>query len=88
MPKLPSGFTVSATTQVAGRGRGSNVWIAPPGMLIFSTVLNHPVHLAVTRPIVFLQYIAAIAIVEAVQSYDRGYENIPIRLKWPNDICK
>ncbi|KIL92101.1 hypothetical protein FAVG1_04508 [Fusarium avenaceum] len=86
MPKLPSGFTVSATTQVAGRGRGSNVWIAPPGMLIFSTVLNHPAHLAVTRPIVFLQYIAAIAIVEAVQSYDRGYENIPIKLKWPNDI--
>lgn len=57
-------------------------------MLIFSTVLNHPAHLAVTRPIVFLQYIAAIAIAEAVQSYDRGYENIPIKLKWPNDICK
>jgi biotin---protein ligase len=88
MPKLPSGFTVSATTQVAGRGRGSNVWIAPPGMLIFSTVINHPAHLAVTRPVVFIQYITAIAMVEAVQSYDRGYENIPIKLKWPNDICK
>nr|RBQ91679.1 hypothetical protein FVER53263_02363 [Fusarium verticillioides] len=86
MPKLPSGFTVSATTQVAGRGRGSNVWIAPPGMLIFSTVINHAAHLAVTRPVVFIQYITAIAMVEAVQSYDRGYENIPIKLKWPNDI--
>ncbi|PNP75212.1 hypothetical protein FNYG_11355 [Fusarium nygamai] len=86
MPKLPSGFTVSATTQVAGRGRGSNVWIAPPGMLIFSTVINHPAHLAVTRPVVFIQYITAIAMVEAVQSYDRGYETIPIKLKWPNDI--
>ncbi|CVK99693.1 hypothetical protein FPRO06_08149 [Fusarium proliferatum] len=86
MPKLPSGFTISATTQVAGRGRGSNVWIAPPGMLIFSTVINHPAHLAVTRPVVFIQYITAIAMVEAVQSYDRGYENIPIKLKWPNDI--
>lgn len=40
-----------------------------------------------TRPIVFLQYIAAIAIVEAVQSYGEGYEKIPIRIKWPNDIC-
>ncbi|CAG7562099.1 unnamed protein product [Fusarium equiseti] len=86
MPKLPSGFTVSATTQVAGRGRGSNVWIAPPGMLIFSTVINHPAHLAVSRPVVFIQYITAIAVVEAVQSYDHGYENIPIKLKWPNDI--
>ncbi|KAF6521329.1 hypothetical protein HZS61_015587 [Fusarium oxysporum f. sp. conglutinans] len=86
MPKLPSGFTVSATTQVAGRGRGSNVWIAPPGMLIFSTVINHPAHLAVSRPVVFIQYITAIAMVEAVQSYDRSYEDIPIKLKWPNDI--
>ncbi|PCD20726.1 hypothetical protein FGRA07_04878 [Fusarium graminearum] len=86
MPKLPSGFTVSATTQVAGRGRGSNVWIAPPGMLIFSTIINHPAHLAVTHPVVFIQYIASIAIVEAVQSYDRGYDKIPIKIKWPNDI--
>ncbi|KAM0556968.1 hypothetical protein ACHAPJ_005647 [Fusarium lateritium] len=86
MSKLPTGFTASATTQVAGRGRGSNVWIAPPGMLIYSTVINHPAHLAVTRPVVFIQYITAIAMVEAVRSYDRGYEDIPIKLKWPNDI--
>lgn len=86
MSKLPTGFTVAATTQVAGRGRGNNVWIAPPGMLIYSVVINHPAHLAVSRPVVFIQYIAAVAMVEAVQSYDRGYENIPIKLKWPNDL--
>ncbi|KAM5346400.1 hypothetical protein ACJ41O_009405 [Fusarium nematophilum] len=86
MTKLPTGFTVAASTQVAGRGRGTNVWIAPPGCLIYSTVINHPAHLAVSHPVVFIQYIAAIAMVEAVQSYDRGYENIPIKLKWPNDI--
>ncbi|CAM1502399.1 Fc.00g043830.m01.CDS01 [Cosmosporella sp. VM-42] len=84
--KLPTGFTVTASTQVAGRGRGSNVWVSPAGCLIFSTIINHPAHLAVSRPVVFIQYIAAIAIVEAVQSYDRGYENLPIKLKWPNDI--
>jgi biotin--protein ligase len=85
---LPNGFTLAASTQVAGRGRGSNVWIAPPGSLIFSTVITHPAHLAMTRPIVFIQYISAIAVAEAVRSYGEGYENVPIKLKWPNDICK
>ncbi|KAG5984618.1 hypothetical protein E4U54_006117, partial [Claviceps lovelessii] len=84
--KLPTGFTFSASTQLAGRGRGSNVWVAPPGGLMFSTVINHPAYLAASRPVVFLQYIAAIAIVEAIQSYDVGYENLPVKLKWPNDI--
>lgn len=86
--KLPTGFTFSAATQVAGRGRGTNVWVAPPGGLMFSTIINHPAHLAASRPVVFIQYIAAVAIVEAIQSYGVGYESLPIKLKWPNDICK
>ncbi|KAK0644034.1 biotin-protein ligase [Cercophora newfieldiana] len=87
LSKLSTGFTLAATTQVAGRGRGSNVWVAPPGSLLMSTVINHPAHHAATRPIVFLQYLAAIAIVEAVKSYDVGdYAKIPVKLKWPNDI--
>ncbi|KAL2205899.1 class II aaRS and biotin synthetase [Sarocladium strictum] len=83
---LPTGFLISATTQVAARGRGSNVWLAPPGSLLFSTVINHPAHLAAFRPVVFIQYLAAVAIVEAIQSYDTGYERLPVKLKWPNDI--
>ena len=55
---------------------------------MFSTIINHPAHLAVSRPVVFIQYIAAIAIVEAIRSLDAGYENLPVKLKWPNDICK
>jgi len=54
-----------------------------------STVINHPAHIATTRPIVFIQYLSAIAIVEAVQSYlpsDPAYANFPIRIKWPNDV--
>ena len=39
-------------------------------------------------PVVFLQYLAALAIVEGVQTYDKGYQRIPVRLKWPNDICE
>ncbi|KAK3347175.1 biotin-protein ligase [Lasiosphaeria hispida] len=86
LSKLPTGFTLAATTQVAGRGRGSNVWVAPAGSLIMSTVINHAAHHAATRPIVFIQYLAAIAIVEAIQSYDAGYARLPVKLKWPNDI--
>ncbi|KAL5606528.1 hypothetical protein BROUX41_002931 [Berkeleyomyces rouxiae] len=86
LSKLPTGFTVAATTQVAGRGRGSNVWVSPPGCLIFSTIINHPSHLATSRPIIFVQYLAAISIVEAIQSYSTGYSNVPVKLKWPNDI--
>lgn len=88
LSKLPTGFTLSATTQVAGRGRGTNVWIAPPGNLIMSTVINHPAHMAMQRPIQFIQYLAAVAVVEAIKSYGAGYEVLPVKLKWPNDICK
>lgn len=83
---LPPGFTVTATTQVAGRGRGSNVWVSPAGCLIFSTTMKHPMELSNTAPVVFIQYLAAIAIAEGIQSYDRGYQDVPVKLKWPNDI--
>ncbi|KAK0616516.1 biotin-protein ligase [Immersiella caudata] len=87
LSKLPTGFTLAATTQVAGRGRGSNVWVAPPGSLLMSTVINHPAHHAASRPIVFIQYLSAIATVEAIKSYDVGpYAKLPVKLKWPNDI--
>jgi biotin--protein ligase len=51
-----------------------------------STVINHPAHYASSRPIVFIQYLAAVAIVEAIKTYDRGYGDMPVKLKWPNDI--
>lgn len=93
LARLPAGLTMAATTQVAGRGRGTNVWLAPPGCLIFSTVVTHPAHLAATRPVVFVQYLAAIAIVEAIRGYDGlpsggggAYADLPVRLKWPNDV--
>ncbi|ESZ97935.1 putative biotin apo-protein ligase [Sclerotinia borealis F-4128] len=86
LSKLPTGFTFTATTQVAGRGRGSNVWVSPMGCLIWSVCMKHPMELGNTAPVVFIQYLAAIAIVEAIHSYDKGYDTVPIKLKWPNDI--
>jgi len=53
-----------------------------------STVINHPHKIAVVRPMVFIQYLAGIAIVEAIQSYGEGYDQLAIKLKWPNDVCR
>ncbi|OAA53803.1 biotin apo-protein [Niveomyces insectorum RCEF 264] len=93
---LPTGFTFTATRQLAGRGRGSNVWLSPEGQLIFSTVINHPHKFPAAarsgfsgssdRPVVFIQYIAAIAVVEAIHNYAPGFEALHVKLKWPNDI--
>ncbi|KAG9655781.1 putative biotin apo-protein ligase, partial [Aureobasidium melanogenum] len=86
LDKLPVGTTATATTQVAGRGRGNNVWVSPPGSLMFSTVLRHPMSLSSTAPVVFIQYLCALAIVSGIHTYDRGYSSLPVKLKWPNDI--
>ncbi|KAK4619303.1 Biotin--protein ligase [Fulvia fulva] len=82
---LPIGTTCTATTQISGRGRGTNVWVSPPGTLVFSTVMKHSMSNKAAQ-VVFVQYIAALAIVAGIQNYGSGYEKLPIRLKWPNDI--
>ncbi|EXJ90358.1 biotin apo-protein ligase [Capronia coronata CBS 617.96] len=84
---LPQGFTATATVQVAGRGRGSNVWVSPAGSLMFSTVIRHPMAQMQSAPVVFVQYLAAMAIVQGIKSYEGNqYKEMPIKLKWPNDI--
>lgn len=54
---------------------------------MFSTVLRHPIEKMNSAPIVFIQYLAAMAIVDGIKKYDHGYSGMPIKLKWPNDIC-
>ncbi|CAG8647177.1 10508_t:CDS:2 [Cetraspora pellucida] len=74
--QLPTGFVCVATQQIQGRGRGRNSWISPPGCLQFSIMLRHSLKLN-PGSMVFIQYLLSLAVVEA---------NIPLRLKWPNDI--
>ncbi|KAK9240763.1 biotin-protein ligase [Lipomyces kononenkoae] len=83
---LPTGFTAVGTVQVAGRGRGGNVWVSPIGLLAFSIVIRHPMAITPVAPIVFVQYIASLAIVEAIRTYGPGYDELDVRLKWPNDV--
>ncbi|KAJ3017493.1 biotin holocarboxylase synthetase [Thoreauomyces humboldtii] len=78
---LPNGFVCTATHQVAGRGRGRNSWISQRGCLQFSFSLEH----RDASSAIFVQYLAGLAIIEAIRSKP-GCEDLPIHLKWPNDI--
>ncbi|KAI5288839.1 biotin holocarboxylase synthetase [Ascosphaera aggregata] len=86
LSSLPIGLTVTTSLQVAGRGRGSNVWVGSRGQLSFSTVIRHPASAMAKAPVVFVQYLAAMAVVQGIKGYDKGYERVPIKMKWPNDI--
>lgn len=85
---LPNGFSIVGSVQIAGRGRGNNVWVNPQGVLAVSTVLRMPLHSEYGHPsqALFTPYVVALAMVEAIKSYAHGYDCMPIRLKWPNDI--
>lgn len=54
---------------------------------MFSTVIRHPMSQMQYAPVVFVQYLAAMAIVTGVKSYEGYlYKDMPVKLKWPNDI--
>lgn len=52
---------------------------------MFSTQLHIPLSSNLGQHLPFLQHLVAIAIVQAVREYP-GYGDIPLNLKWPNDI--
>lgn len=90
---LPHGFTFTATNQVAGRGRGGNVWINPKGVMATSVLFRLPQGESNSSIIVTLQYLLALALIESILSYGSyvqgqgsGYEDMPLKLKWPNDM--
>ena len=77
------------TIQLLGRGRGGNTWVNPRGVLASTTAINLP---AVSpssgerTPIVFVQYLAMLAYCKAIRTFAPGYEDLPVKIKWPNDL--
>jgi BirA family biotin operon repressor/biotin-[acetyl-CoA-carboxylase] ligase len=78
--RAPHGTVVVAETQTQGRGRLGRVWISPPGVNLYFSILLHPP--APRRTTTWLPLGAALAVVRAI---DR-VTGLACRLKWPNDI--
>lgn len=77
---LPTPVAFLASFQLSGRGRGSNIWLSPAGCLQHSLLLTLPT--SMSSKIVFIQYLMALAVCEAVDDDGR----LGVKVKWPNDI--
>lgn len=84
---VPSGVGLIAIPgkQTRGKGRGGNAWLSPVGCAMFSLLVNVPMDSPLGRHASYLQHITSLAVVESVRSLP-GYQDIELRLKWPNDI--
>ncbi|KAG5643934.1 hypothetical protein DXG03_009343 [Asterophora parasitica] len=87
LSRLPSPLVSLASHQLAGRGRGSNIWLSPSGCLSFSTLLCVSLSSFPAGKLVFIQYLFALAVVEACRDDEvLGKRGKNVRLKWPNDV--
>jgi biotin-(acetyl-CoA carboxylase) ligase len=87
LSRIPTPIVSLASHQLSGRGRGGNVWISPSGSLAFSVLLRAPLSLLPASKLVFVQYLFALAVVEACREPNvLGERGNCTRLKWPNDI--
>lgn len=82
MPWCAPGCVAVTGLQSNGRGRRGAAWESPLGSVAMSIKLS--VERMKPESLNFLQYIAALA---AVETAKRPW-NIPLRVKWPNDIYK
>lgn len=90
---LPHGFVFTASTQVAGKGRGGNIWVNPKGVMALSIVFRIPTKENLPSSLATLQYLCSLALIELILGYAAeklgecyGYENLPVKIKWPNDL--
>ncbi|XP_066033270.1 biotin--protein ligase isoform X2 [Chamaea fasciata] len=79
------GLIAVAVRQTQGKGRGGNVWLSPVGCALSTLHISIPLHSNLGQRIPFIQHLVSLAVVEAVRSIP-GYEDIELRVKWPNDI--
>ncbi|KAM9988110.1 hypothetical protein ACTFIZ_003462 [Dictyostelium cf. discoideum] len=75
------GLVMIADQQTKGRGRGENKFLSPIGCLLMSFKCKQ----IDGNKLPFLQYLAGMAMVEAIQSFPIA-SDLNIHLKWPNDI--
>lgn len=83
--RLHHGLVVIPCRQTKGQGRGKNTWLSPKGCAMFTLQLHIPLDSPLGKRISLLQHLIAVAVVSAVKSIP-GYEDIDLRVKWPNDM--
>ncbi|RDB27788.1 Biotin--protein ligase [Hypsizygus marmoreus] len=87
LSRLPTPLVSLASYQLAGRGRGSNIWLSPAGCLQFSVLLRLSLASFPASKLVFIQYLFALAVIEACRDDNvLGKRGNSVRLKWPNDV--
>lgn len=79
------GLIAIAVRQTQGKGRGPNAWLSPVGCALSTLLVFIPLRSQLGQRIPFVQHLMSLAVVEAVRSIP-GYEDINLRVKWPNDI--
>jgi BirA family biotin operon repressor/biotin-[acetyl-CoA-carboxylase] ligase len=75
---LAHGACIWTEQQTAGRGRGTNRWLSPPGVLTASFVLGLPEHV----PAAQLSLCVGLAVAHAVEDHAPAAR---VQVKWPND---
>ncbi|GFO66639.1 bifunctional ligase/repressor BirA [Geomonas limicola] len=74
------GTVVIADTQSAGKGRLGRVWLSPPGVNLYcSVVLRPPISPVAACQLTFLSVVAVARAIERVTT-------LSPQIKWPNDI--
>ncbi|MBE5942973.1 MAG: biotin--[acetyl-CoA-carboxylase] ligase [Lachnospiraceae bacterium] len=76
---VTNGTLVVAKRQTLGRGRLGRQWCSPEGNAYFSLMLNPDVH---TEYVSRITLVAALALEKSLSKI----ADLPIRIKWPNDI--
>ena len=83
---LKSGLVVIADQQTSGKGRSANKWLSPKGCAMFSLQLELSLKSGIGKHMPLLQHLVSLAVVDSINTMGNGYENLDLRLKWPNDI--
>ncbi|XP_031834057.1 holocarboxylase synthetase-like protein isoform X2 [Nomia melanderi] len=83
--QLHHGLAVIPYQQSKGRGRDKNQWLSPKGSGTFTLQVHIPTNSILGQHISILQHVVSVAIVSAIRSLPE-YEEIDLRIKWPNDI--
>lgn len=81
LPVCPA--LVLTARQTAGRGRGSNVWLATEGALTFSVIVDTSCLQIPTNRLPLVSLAAGLAVRNAMQHLATTHS---VSIKWPNDV--